>query len=369
MDDDLFTRRPWRGVARELPGMPRGMLRREEAHLLYHLARDLYRGYGEIVDAGAFLGASSYCLAKGLSENARMTSKSGRLHAFDLFGLWREEGETYEFMSQELRAAFDVDLGDDQSSLPVYFRNLGDLGPLVRVHPGDITRRPWPGRPIEILFIDICKTLDVWRHVLATFYPSLIPGVSVVVQQDWHHPLLPFIHVVHEHLSGYFDLAERRADGSAAFVLRERIPDRALEQAIAYDFTPADQIRLFDLTLERFAGDDYEIRLAKVVLMSRLGHDGEAYRLLEQATADADPHNLIMSFNLGLATAFLARNESHFLRGPEGFDEAAYLRSRPDVAKAVRSGRFVSGLHHWRLYGRLEAERAGDRRGDEGAQG
>jgi GT2 family glycosyltransferase len=38
----------------------------------------------------------------------------------------------------------------------------------------------------------------------------------------------------------------------------------------------------------------------------------------------------------------------------EGFDEAKYLRVNPDVAEAVRSGRHVSGLDHYRRYGHRE---------------
>lgn len=39
------------------------------------------------------------------------------------------------------------------------------------------------------------------------------------------------------------------------------------------------------------------------------------------------------------------------------FDEPAYLAANPDVAAAVRSGQFASGLHHFDLFGRREQRR------------
>src|SRR3712207_3988236 len=75
-------------------GGPAGMLRRGEASLRHHLARDWYGGSGEIIDAGAFLGASSYALGRGLEQNPRVADKAGRIHAYGLFAVWREEGQT-----------------------------------------------------------------------------------------------------------------------------------------------------------------------------------------------------------------------------------------------------------------------------------
>lgn len=41
----------------------------------------------------------------------------------------------------------------------------------------------------------------------------------------------------------------------------------------------------------------------------------------------------------------------------DGFDEAAYLRTYPDVAKAVRDGKFRSGRHHYNLRGKREGRK------------
>lgn len=46
---------------------------------------------------------------------------------------------------------------------------------------------------------------------------------------------------------------------------------------------------------------------------------------------------------------------------PPEFDEIAYLEAYPDIAKAVRSGGWSSGLHHYRVYGARE-NRLSDKR-------
>ena len=355
----LFTDRPWLQDQSSVEQMPAGMLGRQEAAMLHALARDYFRGYGEIVDAGAFLGASSWCLAKGLSENPSVEPAAGRIHAYDLFTVWRESGDSYGNMAEALERDFGLQLWPGESTLPRYFANLGGLARQVQVHAGDITAQRWGGRPVELLFLDVCKTLDVWRHVLKSFYPSLIPGVSVVVHQDWHHALMPFLHVAQEHLSEAFEVVEPRADSSAAFRLVRRIPEQVLAEACAYEFTLAEELKLLDRATARFdRAGAYEMRLAKAVLLSGHRRFAEADAVLERLAAEVNPDDTLQRFNLGAAANTLARNEAHAANTPRNFDEAGYLASRPKVRDLVARGHFVSGYHHHLLYGGgEEAER------------
>src|SRR5476649_2864728 len=76
--------------------LPKGMLEVSEQKLLYFLARDLYSETGEIIDAGAFCGASTYALAAGLVDNPRVYRKDARVHSYDLFTI--EESYTLEYL-------------------------------------------------------------------------------------------------------------------------------------------------------------------------------------------------------------------------------------------------------------------------------
>ena len=68
MTADLFRTQPWLTDWSGIDGIPKGMLGPREGSMLYTLTREYYRGYGEIVDAGAFLGSSAYCFARGLGS-------------------------------------------------------------------------------------------------------------------------------------------------------------------------------------------------------------------------------------------------------------------------------------------------------------
>lgn len=354
-DATYLHRRPWASDT-NVEGLPRGMLGGTEAALLYRLARDYYGGYGDIIDAGAFLGSSSYCLARGLSENRSIAAKANRLHAFDLFEVWKEPGGTDEGMIEAIRRDFGVDLAGYESTVGLYTANLGPLARLVTIHQGDILKAAWSGRPIEILFVDVCKTLPIWKHVVRTFFASLIPGVSLVLHQDWHHPWLPYLHVGQEYMADYFEVFEHKVNDTAGWRLVDRIPDRVIDRVAAYDFTAAEQRALMDRAIERFAGRARFLKLAKAVLLLEAGHVDEASRIVhenvfghgEQVTDGEQGYYAV--FAGGVAEAA----ERAGLSGIPGFDEAAYLRANPDVARMVADGIFDTGLRHWFRHGRWE---------------
>src|SRR5262249_49893454 len=62
------------------------------------------------------------------------------------------------------------------------------------VHEGDITTTGWEGGPIDVLFLDVLKSWHINDAVHRDFFPSLVPGRSVVVHQDYgwgSHPWVP----------------------------------------------------------------------------------------------------------------------------------------------------------------------------------
>jgi hypothetical protein len=361
MNDDLFSRRPWTSNFEGIAGMPAGMLGHFEASLLYHLAREAYRGYGEIVDAGAFLGASSYCLLKGLEDNAEVSGKVGRIHAYDLFQVWSEPGGTDAAMATWLEEVYRIKVAGYESTVGVYTGNLGPLARNVRIHPGDILQERWSGRPIEILFIDICKALPVWQHVLRIFFPSLINRVSLVVHQDWHHPWVPYLIVAQEALADYFELVVPKANDSTVFRLIDRIPERVLARVAAYEFSPEQERELMDRAIARFAevGQSRYLRLAKAELLRLHGLTDEASRVIHETVGyhgeEMTPED--RAWFEANATGVATRLELQALGdAPSGF-EAAYLAKYPDVVPGVEAGVFRSGHHHWFRHGRWEGRR------------
>ncbi len=72
--------------AKKTEKKPLFMVRPEELGVLHRLAKDVYCGDGEIVDAGTFLGASALALAQGLDERRDRGQHFKRIHSYDSSG-------------------------------------------------------------------------------------------------------------------------------------------------------------------------------------------------------------------------------------------------------------------------------------------
>ena len=66
------------------------------------------------------------------------------------------------------------------------------------VHEGDITKIGWSGGPIDVLFLDVLKSWEINDAVLRDFFPSLVPGRSVIVHQDYGWGDTPWIPITVE---------------------------------------------------------------------------------------------------------------------------------------------------------------------------
>jgi tetratricopeptide (TPR) repeat protein len=254
-------RQPWFTEKPKLPHRPAGMLGHSEASLCYYLAKEVFTGQGTILDAGSFLGKSAYFFAQGLLANPRYVAGRDRIHCFDNF-LVNEEG-TVRFAACELDRT--IRIGD--SIREIFEEQVATVRDLLEVHDGDFHTTDWPHRPVEILLVDIAKTESLNRRTVELFFPDLIPRRSVVIQQDYHHPWLPHIHVLMEYLADYFDLIVPRVDDSAAFLFRRPIPPEVLRRAIAWDFTYEEQVQLMDGAIARLPEEDrFYVGLARIVL-------------------------------------------------------------------------------------------------------
>src|SRR5690606_1866350 len=79
------------------------------------------------------------------------------------------------------------------------------------------------GGPVEILFVDIAKSWELNAWVMDHWFTQLIPGRSLVVQQDYvyFHPY--WIHLTMAHLAGAFELVDVVYGASAVFAVKRKI--------------------------------------------------------------------------------------------------------------------------------------------------
>lgn len=179
-----FADRPWKavceadlGTAARVPTM----LTPEEGQLYHWLGRRA-RDSGTTVDLGAYAGGSAARLLSGLA----LSGGDFHVHSYDRFRSSRAFWARF-LPGEPLPEADDADL------LPVVRRHLAPWADHVTLHVGDIGQMRWTGGPIEILSVDAAKGSAMADHIAAEFFPALVPGRSVLVQQDYLMAVQPWL--------------------------------------------------------------------------------------------------------------------------------------------------------------------------------
>ncbi len=259
--------KPWLDPNAKAGSYAPGMLGLEERKLLYQLARHTYTGEGAVVELGAFCGASTCCLAAGLRDNPRAAGR--HVDSYDCF--IASEPYLVEFIRTQFGATLEI----GQSFAEIFRRATAELADRIEVHAGDLLEQTWPPKtPIEILFVDVAKTLALSGKVLSEFFAHLIPAKSIVIHQDFYHPTAFYLPVVMDYLMDHFTIIEAGRDWSVAFRLETAIPERKLQIASFYKFSFAQQQAALRRMMRRVGmpGIDY-LRLSECAAIGT--HFGE----------------------------------------------------------------------------------------------
>jgi SAM-dependent methyltransferase len=224
------------------------MLVPDELRLLHHLAENYASGSGEIVDAGPFLGGSTVALAAGLRRNRNRGNRI--IHSFDRFEV--EEWTRGVYFPESTPAG--------TSFREQFDRNIAPHAGLIEVHAGDICEQTWNGEPIEILFIDIAKHFKVCDWVTWQFFPHLIPGRSLVVQQDYlYHHWVGWLHVTMEYYADCFEYVCDTDVNSVVFLNTKKVP---VVRDTVGGLTRGERAALADRAASRFDGKKRELILS-----------------------------------------------------------------------------------------------------------
>jgi hypothetical protein len=174
-----------------------------------------------------------------------------------------------------IRTQFDEALEMGQSFATIFQRATAEFADLIEVHSGDLLEQTWPSEvPIEILFVDVAKTLALSDKVLTEFFAHLIPGKSIVIHQDFYHPTAFYLPVAMDFLMGHFTIIEAGRDWSVAFRLETAIPRTKLQMVGQYKFSFAQQQAAIRRMMLRVGmpGSDY-LRLSECAAIGT--HFGE----------------------------------------------------------------------------------------------
>jgi SAM-dependent methyltransferase len=232
----------------ELPeqlAIPPTMLTPDEVRLLHHLADERYAGEGCIVDCGSFLGGSTVALADGLRRNLarRGRPEEPLIHAFDRFEV--EEYTRGVFFPATTRPGTSFRARFDGAVAP--------YAGLVEVHGGDIEQQRWTGGPIEILFVDVAKHWTTCDWVTRELFGHLIPGRSIVVQQDYlYDTWTAWLHVTMEYYAEYFEYVCDTGVNSVVFRHTKAIPPEVLQTHTVARLSRDEKVALMDRAAGRF---------------------------------------------------------------------------------------------------------------------
>ncbi len=193
-------------------GKPKhGMTNLEEQRYYRHYAQRLFKGEGEMVDLGCWLGSTTLSLAAGLEKNRLAQGKGRLIHAYDIF-IWESWMDPYKDKCFKAYAP-------GESFLDEYNLRVRRYAKQIKVHQADLTQEKWSGQPIELLLVDAMKSEELAQAIVKHFYPSLIPGISFLLHQDFKHWYTPWIHQIQYELRDYFEL-EHNVRNSCSIVFR-----------------------------------------------------------------------------------------------------------------------------------------------------
>jgi len=263
----MVDAKPWLDPSAQAGSYALGLLGLEERKLLYQLARYTYTGEGAVVDLGSFCGASTCCLAAGLRDNPRAAGR--HVDAYDSFIA------SEQYLVDFIREQFGEELEMGQPFASIFQRVTAEFADLIEVHAGDLLEESWPsGKPIEILFVDVAKTLALCGKVLTGFFSHLTPEQSIVIHQDFYHPTTFYLPVVMDFLMDHFTIIEAGRDWSVVFRLKTPIPQEKLQTAGQYKFSFAQQQNGLQRMMRRVGmpGSDY-LRLSECAAIGT--HFGE----------------------------------------------------------------------------------------------
>ncbi len=157
---------------------------------LYRRCRRCH-GAGDIVDVGSWLGATTIHMAAGLRDaNAKAS-----ICCFD-----RWITEEYEI---RLAASAHLDGGANrgntclargQDTSAIFLNNVMPIYPRVKAFRSKIRAISWEGGLVELLHAHGLHTAGNLAHILRTFGPSFVPGLTLLVLSDysyWKKPECP----------------------------------------------------------------------------------------------------------------------------------------------------------------------------------
>ncbi|SPF78573.1 hypothetical protein ALP8811_02502 [Aliiroseovarius pelagivivens] len=250
-DPAIFKDTPWKALDPALlmqASTVPTMLAPEEQQFYFWATSEWMQGDGAVVDLGCFAGGSTARLAAGHQH----AGHTGLIHAYDRFRA-NEEVKAHILYAQGI-APFD-----GSNILDLAIDLLTPWTERTSLYPGQIETQSWENGPIEILVMDASKTVQNMDTMSRVFFPSLIPGQSLVVQQDYLFWRLPWIAIQMELLADYFTPVACVPGHTMVFLNTKQIDDAALDRAAVAPIAHDERLRLLRRARRRMIEAGFDV--------------------------------------------------------------------------------------------------------------
>jgi predicted O-methyltransferase YrrM len=179
-----------------------------------------------------------------LAENAALSrsdrAATKRIHSYDIFSTG--ENRWFDHLVQ-------FDLKPAQSFEDRFRQNIAPHGNQVEVHAGDLLEQWWNGEPVEILFLDICKTAELHDHATRTWFPRLIPGRSILIQQDYGWWNYYWGNIMMEVFQDHFAVLDDVPVASRVYLCTKAISQAEADEKIYGNVSADDKLRHMEAAL------------------------------------------------------------------------------------------------------------------------
>ena len=241
------------------------MLTREERRMLRWIAHKYYSGRGSVCDLGCFVGGSTIALADGLKEAGH---RGKIIHSFDFY---RADPQIWnKYLPRVVRP-------ENGDFFPHVRKLLDKYLDLISFNQGNFLDQPVPEGPIEILFVDISKTLPINDRIISQFFPRLIPGVSIVIQQDYFHPAPLWDIVTMELLQDYFEIIGACDQHSAIFLNTKQVDSSAIERTLSRSLSLDIFRRTIVSAAKRWPETHHKVELFKALKVAEAATEMSEY--------------------------------------------------------------------------------------------
>lgn len=191
----------------------------------------------------------------------------------------------------EFFASRAIDIRFGESFLPVFNRNVDPLQGLVEVRAGEVQRVGRIVDAIDIMVVDVAKSMGINAFICANWLPQLVVG-GHLVHQDFYAPSHAWIAASMGMILDRFSVTEVKAGESAIF--RLEAPLRAADIKAAASVVPWSVEGISSLRRVEEAMGAFEaapLRIMRALALRRMGHLEAAFDLANELLSLEDVPN------------------------------------------------------------------------------